>query len=100
MAARARAQPVAGSGAVRRSDSADSTDAADTEVDPPVYAPGDVIASKYQLSKPLGEGGMGAVWLARNIPLDMDVALKLIRREMASPETEQRLLVEARATAR
>jgi serine/threonine-protein kinase len=59
-----------------------------------------MIAGKYQLSRLLGEGGMGAVWLARNIALDIDVAVKLIRRERATPEAAQRLLQEARAAAR
>ena len=64
------------------------------------YVPGEMIAGKYQLSRLLGEGGMGAVWLARNIALDADVAVKLIRRERATPEAAQRLLQEARAAAR
>ncbi|HLM76407.1 MAG TPA: protein kinase, partial [Polyangiaceae bacterium] len=64
------------------------------------YVPGEMIAGKYQLSRLLGEGGMGAVWLARNIALDIDVAVKLIRRERATPEAAQRLLQEARAAAR
>ena len=44
------------------------------------YAPGKTIAGKYELESVLGEGGMGAVWRARNIALDVPVALKLIRR--------------------
>jgi serine/threonine-protein kinase len=64
------------------------------------YVPGEMVAGKYQLSRLLGEGGMGAVWLARNIALDADVAVKLIRRERATPEAAQRLLQEARAAAR
>jgi len=31
----------------------------------------------------LGEGGMACVWLARNLLLDMPVALKLLRNEPA-----------------
>lgn len=64
------------------------------------YQAGDLIADKYQLVRVLGEGGMGAVWLARNKALDIDVAVKLIRRERASPEAAQRLLQEARAAAK
>ncbi|MRG95474.1 protein kinase [Polyangium spumosum] len=59
-----------------------------------------MIAGKYRLSKVLGEGGMGAVWLAKNLTLDIDVAVKLIRREFATAEASQRLLQEARAAAR
>jgi serine/threonine-protein kinase len=67
---------------------------------PRFYAPGDVVAGKYELLSLLGEGGMGAVWRARNRTLDLEVALKLIRRELASSETSRRLLKEARAVAR
>lgn len=43
---------------------------------------------------------MGTVWRARNMTLHIDVALKLVRREIAgSHEASQRLLNEARAAA-
>jgi serine/threonine protein kinase len=64
------------------------------------YGPGDLVANKYRLGHRLGEGGMGDVWLAHNETLDIDVALKLIRGELASPEMAERLLQEARAAAR
>jgi len=70
------------------------------EASPSPYAAGDVVADKYQLLKILGEGGMGSVWLARNQMLHVDVALKLIRAELASAHTKERLVREARATAR
>jgi serine/threonine-protein kinase len=63
------------------------------------YRPGDLIAGKYSLLCVLGEGGMGSVWSAKNIVLDLDVALKLIRGDMGTSETALRLLREARATA-
>jgi serine/threonine-protein kinase len=64
------------------------------------YEPNEIIAGKYQLLRLIGQGGMGSVWLARNAALDIDVAVKLIRRERATPEAAQRLLQEARAAAR
>jgi len=64
------------------------------------YNAGDVIANKYRLTKVLGEGGMGAVWLARNLALEIDVAIKLIRHDYANAEGAMRLLQEARAAAR
>ena len=68
---------------------------------PPLrYVPGGVIGEKYRLTRVLGEGGMGAVWIARNLRLDVDVAIKLIRREVAAEDTSDRLLQEARAAAR
>jgi serine/threonine-protein kinase len=65
------------------------------------YASGNVIAGKYQLANVLGEGGMGSVWVAKNRTLDLDVALKLMRSELAE-EIEgvaERMLQEARAAA-
>ncbi|MDC3962777.1 serine/threonine protein kinase [Polyangium jinanense] len=67
---------------------------------PIAYAPGDLIGGKYQLQRVLGQGGMGAVWVARNLSLDADVALKLIRRDRATEEAAARLLTEARAAAK
>jgi serine/threonine-protein kinase len=64
------------------------------------YSAGDVIASKYRLTSVLGEGGMGSVWLAHNLALEVDVAVKLIRHGMASSDASLRLLQEARAAAR
>jgi serine/threonine protein kinase len=63
------------------------------------YAEGDLVADKYRLLQLLGEGGMGAVWVARNEALTNLVALKLIRSELASGEMADRLLREARAAA-
>jgi serine/threonine protein kinase len=64
------------------------------------YAEGNIIARKYQLTRIIGQGGMGAVWCARNLALDIDVAIKLIRRDRTPPEAAGRLLQEARAAAR
>ncbi len=65
-----------------------------------IYAPGSVIAGKYRLERVLGQGGMGAVWVVRNLGLDADFALKLIRRDRATEEAAARLLTEARAAAK
>ncbi len=62
---------------------------------------GAVTAGKYQLVRELGRGGMGLVYEARHVDLDVPVALKLVLPEYAqSPEITQRLLEEARSAAR
>jgi eukaryotic-like serine/threonine-protein kinase len=67
---------------------------------PEVYQAGEVLASKYRLVRPLGAGGMGSVWIARNLVLEIDVAVKLLHVDHATPEAADRLLREARAAAR
>src|SRR5689334_19132728 len=55
---------------------------------------------KYELIRPLGRGGMGAVFLARHIQLAQRVAIKSLHvRPTRGPEDEKRLLAEARTTA-
>lgn len=61
---------------------------------------GAVVADKYTLQELLGEGGMAAVWRAHNDLLDVDVAIKFIRADLAHPGLTSRLLQEARAAAR
>ncbi len=53
--------------------------------------PGAVLAGRYEIIQMLGEGGMGAVYKARDTELDRLVAVKVIRPELAGrPEILQR----------
>jgi serine/threonine-protein kinase len=61
---------------------------------------GDRVAEKYLLLRLLEIRGMGAVWVAHHLALDVHVAIKFIRPEVASPTAAARLLREAQAAAR
>jgi WD40 repeat protein/serine/threonine protein kinase len=68
--------------------------------DTPLLGPGKVFQG-YALLEQLGQGGMGAVYKARQLHLDRLVAIKLIRQDRAfSPQIKQRFQREARAAAR
>jgi len=65
-----------------------------------VLETGGIVASRYRLERPLAQGGMGAVWVARHIELDIPVALKIMAPEYASsPEAHARFAREAKACA-
>jgi eukaryotic-like serine/threonine-protein kinase len=57
-----------------------------------------VRINQYEMIKMIGEGGMGTVYLARDLRLGRRVAIKFLQSNQ--PELTQRFLVEARATAR
>ena len=54
------------------------------QVSVPLLQAGDVLGDRYEILQMLGEGGMGAVYKARDRELDRFVALKLIRPELAA----------------
>ena len=64
------------------------------------YAPPPASVPGYRIEKELGRGGMGAVYLARQLSLDRPVALKLMaKRYAADPQFVARFTREAFAAA-
>ncbi len=58
------------------------------------------LAGEYSLQRELGRGGMGIVYLARDVQLDRDVAIKVLPFHMArSSESRERFVREARTAA-
>jgi serine/threonine protein kinase len=65
-----------------------------------IPAPGEIIASKYEVQRVLGAGGMGVVLAARHIQLGQTVAIKFMRGQAAADSAAVgRFQREARAIA-
>src|SRR5207244_8142992 len=58
------------------------------------------LAGEYSLERELGRGGMGVVYLARDVQLDRDVAIKVLPTGLArTAEARERFVREARTAA-
>ena len=75
-------------------------DTRNTEADNESYVAGEVVADRYRLIRELGRGGMGVVWEARSLALEVNVAIKLIRGNGGEGELSSRMEREAQAAAR
>jgi serine/threonine protein kinase len=61
-------------------------------------SPGTVVAGKFRILRPLGQGGMGAVYVVEHVITRHERALKLLHPDMAAmPEVVDRFLREASA---
>jgi eukaryotic-like serine/threonine-protein kinase len=69
-----------------------------SEVDPLL---GKTLAGRYLIIRKLGEGGMGAVYLATHTALEKPVALKVLHGELGrKPDLVERFIQEAKAASR
>src|SRR5512135_2624670 len=57
------------------------------------------LADRYRLERELGAGGMATVYLALDLRHDRNVALKVLRPELAAVIGAERFLAEIRTTA-
>src|SRR5437016_1621746 len=72
-----------------------------TAVDPLFLSLQEALAGHYALDRELGRGGMGIVYLARDVRLDRPVAIKLLPPELAAnPDVRERFMRESRTAAR
>jgi serine/threonine-protein kinase len=70
-------------------------------VDPLFLSLQTALAGRYSIDRELGRGGMGVVYLAREVRLDRLVALKVLPPNLAVvPELSERFLREARTAAK
>jgi serine/threonine-protein kinase len=59
-----------------------------------------VLASKYAIERELGRGGMATVYLARDLRHDRNVAIKILRDEVAESLARDRFIRETQLAAR
>jgi serine/threonine protein kinase/Tol biopolymer transport system component len=58
------------------------------------------LADRYRLKRELGQGGMATVYLAQDLKHDREVAIKVLRPELAAVLGRERFLAEIRLTAK
>lgn len=75
------------------------TDGPDVTIDLPPVDPSILLGNRFQLIRPLDSGALGVVWVARDLELEREVAVKRITERNASdPASHERFLREADIT--
>ncbi|WP_437747292.1 protein kinase [Sorangium sp. So ce1504] len=62
-------------------------------------AAGNTVADRFRLVRPLRQGGMGSVWLAQHLGLDIPCAIKFMNAQGVSKEVRLRFEREAKVAA-
>ena len=57
------------------------------------------LSGRYRIERQLGEGGMATVYLAEDLKHDRNVALKVLKPELAAVVGAERFLAEIKTTA-
>jgi eukaryotic-like serine/threonine-protein kinase len=69
-------------------------------IDLDMVRPGDRLGERYVVVEQIAAGGMGTLWRAHHVELDVDVALKVIAARASTPASLKRFKREAQAAAR
>jgi len=80
--------------------SGDATYISSTAGNRRTFKPGDIVDGTYQLTSPLGHGGMGVVYACKHLIMNNEYALKLLNGDQLSEEYWSRFQAEAQALAR
>src|SRR5204863_4685484 len=60
----------------------------------------EIVAERYRVGREIGAGGMATVYLARDLKHDRDVAVNVLRADLAAVIRAQRFLTEVRISAK
>jgi tRNA A-37 threonylcarbamoyl transferase component Bud32 len=60
----------------------------------------EVLADRYRIERQIGQGGMATVYLAEDLKLERQVALKVLRPELGAVLGSERFLAEVKITAK